>query len=148
MRLTALHNAAIVTALSVDCEVADAAKDERDHLPILWRDQNRAVERGNVRPGKVPGWHVAQAREGEEGSSKGAGEMSDAATAKQAKPSGSGNPILGMVLADLTNRALEGKEKYGEPLKAHNGRNALWDAYQEALDLTMYLRQLIQEQAE
>lgn len=71
-----------------------------------------------------------------------------AATSKQSPPKGSGNPILGMVLADLTNRALEGKEKYGEPLKAHNGRNALWDAYQEALDLTMYLRQLIQEQAE
>ena len=99
-----------------------------------------------MRQGKVPGWHVAQAREGEEGSSKGVGIMIDAATAKQAKPSGQGNPILGMVLADLTNRALEGKEKYGEPLKAHNGRNALWDAYQEALDLAMYLRQLIQEQ--
>ena len=69
-----------------------------------------------------------------------------AATAKQATPNGSGNPILGMVLADLTNRALEGKEKYGEPLKAHNGRNALWDAYQEALDLAMYLRQAIEEQ--
>ena len=69
-----------------------------------------------------------------------------AATAKQPTPSGSGNPILGMVLTDLTNRALEGKEKYGEPLKAHNGRNALWDAYQEALDLAMYLRQAIEEQ--
>lgn len=70
----------------------------------------------------------------------------NAATSKQSAPKGSGNPILGMVLADLTNRALEGKEKYGEPLKAHNGRNALWDAYQEALDLAMYLRQLIEEQ--
>ena len=70
----------------------------------------------------------------------------DAATAKQPAPKGSGNPILGMVLTDLTNRALEGKEKYGEPLKAHNGRNALWDAYQEALDLAMYLRQAIEEQ--
>ena len=69
-----------------------------------------------------------------------------AATARQATPKGSGNPILGMVLADLTNRALEGKDKYGEPLKAHNGRNALWDAYQEALDLAMYLRQAIEEQ--
>lgn len=69
------------------------------------------------------------------------------ATAKQPAPNGSGNPILGMVLADLTNRALEGKEKYGEPLKAHNGRNALWDAYQEALDLAMYLRQAIEEQS-
>jgi len=70
----------------------------------------------------------------------------DAATAKQPAPKGSGSPILGMVLADLTNRALEGKEKYGEPLLAHNGRNPLWDAYQEALDLAMYLRQAIEEQ--
>ncbi|MGL5552656.1 MAG: hypothetical protein ACRDCV_10145 [Plesiomonas shigelloides] len=69
-----------------------------------------------------------------------------AATAIQPAPSGSGNPILGMVLADLTNRALEGKEKYGEPLKANNGRKPLWDAYQEALDLCMYLRQMIEEQ--
>ena len=69
-----------------------------------------------------------------------------AATAKQPAPKGYGNPILGMVLADLTNRALEGKDKYGEPLKAHNGRNSLWDAYQEALDLAMYLRQAIEEQ--
>ena len=72
--------------------------------------------------------------------------VEDAATAKQPAPKGSGNPILGMVLADLTNRALEGKEKYGEPLLAHNGRNPLWDAYQEALDLAMYLRQAIEEQ--
>ena len=72
--------------------------------------------------------------------------VEDAATAKQQAPKGSGNPILGMVLADLTNRALEGKEKYGEPLLAHNGRNPLWDAYQEALDLAMYLRQAIEEQ--
>ena len=70
----------------------------------------------------------------------------DAATAKQATPKGSGNPILGMVLADLTNRALEGADKYGEPLKAHNGRNALWDLYQELLDAAMYIRQAIEEQ--
>ena len=72
--------------------------------------------------------------------------VEDAATAKQPAPKGSGNPILGMVLADLTNRALEGKEKYGEPLLAHNGRNALWDLYQELLDAAMYIRQAIEEQ--
>jgi hypothetical protein len=72
-------------------------------------------------------------------------EAEHAATAKQQAPKGSGNPILGMVLADLTNRALEGKEKYGEPLKAHNGRNALWDLYQELLDAAMYIRQAIEE---
>ena len=73
-------------------------------------------------------------------------EDAQPATAKQPAPSGKGDPILGMVLADLTNRALEGREKYGEALKANNGRNALWDAYQEALDLAMYLRQAIEEQ--
>lgn len=70
----------------------------------------------------------------------------DPATVEQPEPCGKGDPILGMVLADLTNRALEGNKKYGEPLKAHNGRNGLWDAYQEALDLCMYLRQVIEEQ--
>ena len=69
----------------------------------------------------------------------------NAETAKQPTPHGTGAPILGMVLADLTNRALEGKEKYGEALKANNGRSALVDAYQEALDLAMYLRQAIEE---
>lgn len=71
--------------------------------------------------------------------------LPDASTAKQTTPHGTGSPILGMVLADLTNRALEGKEKYGEALKANNGRSALVDAYQEALDLAMYLRQAIEE---
>lgn len=67
------------------------------------------------------------------------------ALAEMPKPSGKGNPILGMVLTDLTNRAFEGVKKYGEPLKASNGRDALVDAYQEALDLCMYLRQAIEE---
>lgn len=67
------------------------------------------------------------------------------ALAEMPKPEGKGNPILGMVLADLTNRAFEGIKKYGEPLKADNGRDALVDAYQEALDLCMYLRQAIEE---
>ena len=69
----------------------------------------------------------------------------EAALAEMPKPQGKGNPILGMVLSDLTNRAFEGVKKYGEPLKADNGRDALVDAYQEALDLCMYLRQAIEE---
>lgn len=71
--------------------------------------------------------------------------MKDAATAKQPAPKGSGNPILGMVLADLTNRALEGKEKYGEPLLAHNGRRSVVDLLQELYDAAMYCRQLTEE---
>ena len=40
------------------------------------------------------------------------------------------------------------KKKYGIMLQTDNGREALWDAYQEALDLAMYLRQAILEKYE
>lgn len=38
-----------------------------------------------------------------------------------------------------------GIERYGTPLQAHNGRDALRDAYEEALDLANYLRQAMEE---
>ncbi len=53
--------------------------------------------------------------------------------------------VIDYVLADMTERAAAGVQKYGTPLQTHNGRDALWDAYQEALDLSMYLRQAILE---
>ena len=53
--------------------------------------------------------------------------------------------VLEHVLADLRERAEVGKLKYGTYLMAGNGRDALLDAYQEALDLVMYLRQAIVE---
>lgn len=52
---------------------------------------------------------------------------------------------LGLVMADLAARAEVGRVKYGTLLMTHNGRDALTDAYQEALDLCMYLRQAIAE---
>ncbi len=58
---------------------------------------------------------------------------------------GAGPPIIDLVLADLRDRAAVGLARYGTPLRAHNGRDALVDAYQEALDLAMYLRQEIEE---
>lgn len=54
--------------------------------------------------------------------------------------------ILDLVVQDLVDRAEMGKVKYGRYLESDNGRNALMDAYQEALDLCMYLRQLLEEQ--
>lgn len=60
-------------------------------------------------------------------------------------PVGEGTVILPLVLADLSERAKHGREKYGTMLRAHNGRDALVDAYQEAMDLVMYLRQAIEE---
>jgi hypothetical protein len=53
--------------------------------------------------------------------------------------------ILPLVLNDLQDRALMGHRKYGTYLMSHNGRDPLWDAYEEALDLVMYLRQAIEE---
>lgn len=61
-------------------------------------------------------------------------------------PLSSGVEILPLVLFDLKKRAEAGKVKYGTALKTNNGRNCLIDAYQEALDLCMYLRQAIEEQ--
>lgn len=38
-----------------------------------------------------------------------------------------------------------GRERYGVPLTAHNGRDALQDAYEEALDQSVYLKQAMVE---
>lgn len=47
--------------------------------------------------------------------------------------------------ADPTPNAVLGVTRYGTPLQPHNGRDALRDAYEEALDLVHYLRQAIYE---
>lgn len=73
------------------------------------------------------------------------GDMFDASKPEPA-PSGKGVVVLDLVLHDLKVRAEAGKKKYGECLRTENGRSALIDAYQEALDLTMYLRQRIEEE--
>lgn len=50
-----------------------------------------------------------------------------------------------LVIEDMAARDAVGRERYGVPLQPHNGRDALIDAYQEALDLCAYLRQAIYE---
>lgn len=57
-----------------------------------------------------------------------------------------GKRIIDLVAEDLVRRAEVGKVKYGNYLYAENGRSALLDAYQEVLDLAMYLRQRIEEE--
>lgn len=47
----------------------------------------------------------------------------------------------GLLLRDMEDRDRIGRERYGTPLQAHNGRDAVTDAYQEALDLVVYLKQ-------
>ncbi len=54
-------------------------------------------------------------------------------------------PIWELVIADMHARDATGRQRYGTPLQANNGRDALQDAYEEALDLAVYLRQAIAE---
>lgn len=64
----------------------------------------------------------------------------------QPEPKKSTHPaVWGLVMKDMVDRDQTGRERYGVPLQGHNGRDALVDAYQEALDLAVYLRQAIYE---
>jgi hypothetical protein len=56
--------------------------------------------------------------------------------------------IAKLVQLDIEQRACVGEATYGVRLQPFNGRDALIDAYQEALDLCMYLRQAIEERAD
>jgi hypothetical protein len=53
--------------------------------------------------------------------------------------------VFEIVIEDVRERSEVGRVRYGTPLMTFNGRDALWDAYQEAIDLVMYLRQVILE---
>lgn len=53
--------------------------------------------------------------------------------------------VWGLVIADMRERDSFGVKKYGHHLQPNNGRDALVDAYQEALDLCVYIRQVIFE---
>ena len=56
-------------------------------------------------------------------------------------------PIWDLVIEDMRERDRGGREKYGVPLQAGNGRKPLVDAYQEKLDECVYIRQEIEERA-
>jgi hypothetical protein len=64
----------------------------------------------------------------------------------QPAPVANNNPhINDLVCVDLRYRKQEGIKKYGVPLQAGNGRDALQDAYEEALDMCQYLKQALME---
>ena len=54
-------------------------------------------------------------------------------------------PVWELVIADMRDRDRFGRAKCGTSLQPNNGRDSLIDAYQEALDLVVYLRKLIEE---
>lgn len=53
--------------------------------------------------------------------------------------------VWDLVKKDIEDREEYGVSTYGTRLQPFNGRNALVDAYQEALDLVVFLRQAIYE---
>jgi hypothetical protein len=64
----------------------------------------------------------------------------------QPLPVASNAPIAHrLVQDDLEERLRIGIKRYGQPLQAFNGRDSLRDAYEEVLDLAVYLRTLIFE---
>ena len=54
-------------------------------------------------------------------------------------------PIWELVIQDMMERDRIGRARYGTPLQAWNGRDALVDLYQELLDACVYIRQEIEE---
>jgi hypothetical protein len=54
-------------------------------------------------------------------------------------------PVWELVIDDMRAKHEAGVAKYGTPLQAHNGRDALVDLYQELLDACAYVRQTIAE---
>lgn len=69
-------------------------------------------------------------------------------TAQPAPTANQSTPIWELVIEDMIARDEFGRKKYGTPLQAGNGRDALLDAYQEALDLCVYLKQALVERGE
>ncbi len=59
-----------------------------------------------------------------------------------------GTPIQDRVAADILDRKQIGLERYNTLLRVFNGRSSALDAYQEILDLSVYLRQLLDEWTE
>lgn len=62
--------------------------------------------------------------------------------------SSTATPTWELVIADMRERDHIGQAKYGTPLQPNNGRDSLVDAYEEALDLAVYLRNAIEERKE
>jgi hypothetical protein len=65
---------------------------------------------------------------------------------KQPDPYSNNLPaVWDLVINDMRDRDQFGLDKYGTRLQPNNGRDSLTDAYQEAIDLAVYLRQAIYE---
>jgi len=65
---------------------------------------------------------------------------------EQPAPIPNGAPLVkDLVIGDIEALCARRKEKYGTHLQPHNGRDSLQDAYEEAVDLALYLRACMEE---
>lgn len=72
--------------------------------------------------------------------------MSESVNAEQPPPVPNERPaVWDAVIADMQARDQLGRHRYGTPLQPFNNRDALRDAYEEALDLAVYLKQALIE---
>lgn len=66
----------------------------------------------------------------------------------QPLPTGDGDKVFPELIKDIEARRQLGINRYGTELKTNNGRKALQDAYEEILDLAVYLKQELMERNE
>lgn len=67
----------------------------------------------------------------------------------QPMPKPADGPIMHeVVIQALEDRLAVGVKRYGQPLRAWNGRDAAQDAFEEVLDLSVYLAQVREEMTE
>lgn len=108
-----------------DCKCNLTTQDLQSSSPALSGSTERRVDSGT---GNLVGWELEN-------------------RFNQKNPIINGNPrVVDLVIADLLGRSEVGFKKYGTHLQSFNGRNALWDAYCEALDMAQYLKQRLIEE--
>jgi hypothetical protein len=71
--------------------------------------------------------------------------MSENLNSEQPDPTLAVGDTWQLVIADMQERREVGIRRYGTTLQPDNGRDSLIDAYQEALDLAVYLRNEIEK---
>lgn len=87
-----------------------------------------------------------QTTDNSQGGNAASEEQKHGADVYEAAPIHNDQPaVWDLVIGDIQRRDEMGIKKYGTRLQPFNGRSPLWDAYQEALDLVVYLRQAIFE---
>lgn len=75
--------------------------------------------------------------------------MTESMNREQPAPGeGTGHDCWLLTIEDMKERRLMGQAKYGRVLRPDNGHDHLLDAYQEALDLAVYLRTAIAQRGQ